>query len=33
MHADTRKYNDGQAPGDRAICERLAREGQLQRLE
>lgn len=26
MHADTHKYNDGQAPDDRAICERLAKE-------
>jgi hypothetical protein len=24
MHADTRKYNDTQAPADRAICDRLA---------
>jgi hypothetical protein len=24
MHPDTRRYNDGQAPGDRAICRRLA---------
>lgn len=24
MHADTRKYNDAQSPGDRAICRRLA---------
>jgi hypothetical protein len=26
MHPDTKKYNDAQAPGDRAICQRLARE-------
>ena len=26
MQADTRKFNDSQAPGDRAICERLAGE-------
>lgn len=26
MHADTEKYNGGQAPGDRQICELLARE-------
>lgn len=24
MHADTRKYNDAQAPGDRKICRLLA---------
>jgi hypothetical protein len=24
MHADTKKYNKGLAPGDRAICQRLA---------
>jgi hypothetical protein len=24
MHADTRTYNESQAPGDRAICDRLA---------
>ena len=26
MHADTKKYNDAQAPGDRAICQLLAKE-------
>lgn len=26
MHAETRKYNDGQAPVDREICQRLAKE-------
>lgn len=26
MHADTRKYNQAQSPGDRAICRRLAEE-------
>ena len=26
MHADTAKYNDGQAPADRAICRLLAAE-------
>lgn len=26
MDAGTRKYNDAQAPGDRAICDRLAGE-------
>ena len=26
MHADTRKYNEAQAPGDRAICELLAEQ-------
>lgn len=26
MHADTKKYNQAQAPGDRAICELLAEE-------
>jgi hypothetical protein len=26
MHSDTKKYNDAQAPGDRAICKLLARE-------
>ncbi len=26
MHPDTRKYNEAQAPEDRAICELLARE-------
>jgi hypothetical protein len=26
MHADTRRYNDAQAPGERAICRLLATE-------
>jgi len=26
MHLDTRKYNQAQSPGDRAICRRLAEE-------
>lgn len=26
MHPDTKKYNEAQPPGDRAICERLAEE-------
>lgn len=26
MHADTKKYNSAQAPGDRAICQLLAQE-------
>lgn len=26
MHADTRKYNKAQAPGDRAICQLLAEQ-------
>jgi hypothetical protein len=26
MHPDTKKYNDAQAPGDRKICQLLARE-------
>ena len=26
MHADTRRYNDAQAPGERAICRLLAQE-------
>jgi len=26
MHADTRRYNDAQQPGERAICRLLARE-------
>lgn len=26
MHPDTRKYNDAQAPDDRAICQRLAEQ-------
>lgn len=26
MHSDTQKYNEAQAPGDRAICELLAEE-------
>jgi len=26
MHSDTRKYNEAQAPEEREICERLARE-------
>lgn len=26
MHPDTRKYNQAQSPGDRAICRRLAEE-------
>jgi hypothetical protein len=26
MHPDTKKYNDAQPPGDRAICRALARE-------
>ena len=26
MHPDTRKYNQGQAPGDRAICQLLAEQ-------
>ena len=26
MHADTRKYNNTQAPGDRAICQLLAEQ-------
>jgi hypothetical protein len=26
MHPDTKKYNDAQAPGDRKICQFLARE-------
>jgi hypothetical protein len=26
MHPDTKKYNDAQAPSDRAICQLLARE-------
>lgn len=26
MHADTRKFNESQAPGDRAICELLAEQ-------
>jgi hypothetical protein len=26
MHADTKKYNKAQTPGDRAICQRLADE-------
>jgi len=26
MHADTKKYNSAQAPGDRAICRLLAQE-------
>ena len=26
MHPDTRKYNQAQAPADRAICRRLAQE-------
>lgn len=26
MHPDTKRYNDAQAPGDRAICQLLARE-------
>lgn len=26
MHADTRRYNEAQAPGDRAICQLLAKQ-------
>jgi Domain of unknown function (DU1801). len=26
MHPDVKKYNDSQAPGDRAICQLLAKE-------
>src|SRR5688572_33498738 len=26
MHADTRRYNDAQAPGERAICRLLAQD-------
>ncbi len=26
MHPDTKKYNDAQAPADREICDKLARE-------
>ena len=26
MHADTKKYNDAQAPADRAICQLLAKQ-------
>jgi hypothetical protein len=26
MHPDTKKYNDAQRPGDRAICQLLAKE-------
>jgi hypothetical protein len=44
MHADTRRYNDAQAPGERAICRLLAQElnrhlpedrrkGRLERLK
>jgi hypothetical protein len=29
MHPDTKEYNDAQAPGDRAICKRLARQIDL----
>jgi hypothetical protein len=26
MHSDTQKFNEAQAPGDRAICELLAEQ-------